>query len=84
MPWFWIPIGIFLVVALVVAWFYDRQAPRSGRPHRGWRACPGRDAANDARTRLNDIDDEQQRLEHPVQRVRPVHRLGGEVAAVGR
>jgi hypothetical protein len=56
MPWFWIPLAILLVVALVVAWFYDRRHRARGDLIEGG-GTSRRDAANDARTRLNEIDD---------------------------
>ena len=56
MPWFWIPLGILLVVALVVAWFYDRRHRARGDLIEGG-GRSRRDSANDARTRLNEIDD---------------------------
>ena len=54
--WFWVGMGILLVVALVVAFVYDKRHRARGDLIEGG-GTSRRDSANDLRTRLTELDD---------------------------
>ena len=54
--WFWVALGILLVVALVIAFVYDKRHRRRGDLIEGG-GTSRRDSANDIRTRLTELDD---------------------------